>query len=139
MSDEHNPNISKTGVGLTLLTCLLAALGFFVLQRLGDNSDSLPIDVSPTAPNETYQSPSADASNANSEPQNLQVQGSDPSSMSYPQTTLRPIWVSPQQDTDEMRLQRFNPTEPVDEVGGPSLFDSRPIDARQNPEDPMRY
>ena len=74
-----------------------------------------------------------------SDPQIAPAQGSEPSPNSYPQTTLRPIWVAPQQDTDDTRFERFDPTAPVEDVHEPSLFDSQPLDTRQNADGPTRY
>jgi hypothetical protein len=138
MSEKFKLGVTETGVGLTLLTCLLAALGYFVLQRLGDSSESTPVADSPAAPIETYSTLGAGPSNLNAEPQIVPVQGSEPSHNSYPQTTLRPIWVAPQQDTEDTRIERFDPSAPVEDVHEPSLFDSQPLEARQNSE-PKRY
>jgi hypothetical protein len=139
MSEPSKLGVTQTGIGLTLLTCLLAALGYFALQRLGDSSDSPPVADSPTTPNETYQSSGTGSPNANAGQQNLPADGSGSPAISYPQTTLRPIWVAPQQDTDDTRLHRFDPNAPVEDVEGPSLFDSQPIELPQSTDEPTRY
>jgi hypothetical protein len=125
MSDERNLGVTQVGLGLTLLTCLLVALGYFVLQRLGGSTESPPVVRGPASIREP--------------PQILTVQGSEPSSGPYPQTTLRPIWLAPQQDPADARLQRFDPAASENDVVEPSLFDAQPIESRQFPNDPTRY
>lgn len=44
MSEERNFGVTEARLGLTLLTCLLIALGFAILQRLGDAGTSQLIE-----------------------------------------------------------------------------------------------
>jgi hypothetical protein len=139
MSDERNLGVTEARLGLTILSCLLVALGYFVLQRLGDATESSPVVISPGSPSDAFATPGTGPSGANVQPQILTVQGSEPSSVPYPQTTLRPLWLAPQQGADDARLQRFDPAAPAEDDGEPSLFDSQPGENRQSPIEPMQY
>lgn len=136
MSEQRKLGVTPAGLGLTLFTCLLVALGYLVLRRLGDNTEPTPAVVAPGAPDETYRAVGTDLLGA---PQIPPVQGTEPSPVPYPQTTLRPIWLAPQQDGDDTRWQRFDPTASEGDVGGQSLFDSQPVDPSQTPNVSTRY
>jgi hypothetical protein len=138
MIDQRNLGVTEARLGLTLLTCLLAALGYVVLQRLGDTSDSSPLVVSPDPPSATYHTAGHGPSGGNVQPQILPVQGSEPSPPSYPQTSQRPVWLAPQQGADDTGLQRFDAAAPVGNLGEPSVFDAQPRNSRQIPDESGR-
>ncbi len=139
MSDERNLGVTEARLGLTILSCLLVALGYFVLQRLGDSTESSPVVIPPSSASDATVLTGTYPSSADVQPMVVPAQGSEPSPVPYPQTSLRPVWLAPQQGADDTRLQRFDPTAPTEEVGERSLFDSQPNEPGQNPSEATRY
>jgi hypothetical protein len=139
MSDKRNLGVTEARLGLSLLSCLLVALGYVVLQRLGDTAESSPEDIAPDQSNVSFHPAEFSPSGGNVQPQILPVQGSEPSPAPYPHTSQRPLWLAPQQGTDDTSLQRFDPAATVGDAGQPSLFDPQPIEPRQTPDESTRY
>jgi hypothetical protein len=126
MSDKRNLIITQVGLGLSLFTCALVALGYFLLQRLGDSTEAPPVVVSTSQAHETHHAPGAEPTGPNVRPEFQPSPSADPSHVPYPQTTLRPIWLAPEQDSDDPRLPRFDTATPEGDIGQRSLFDSQP-------------
>ena len=133
MIDERNLGITEARLGLTILTCLLVALGYFVLQRLDRLPDSAPVATTPGAPDVAARTLGNVPAASNAQPQIVPVQGTESSPVPYPQTTLRPVWLAPQQNAHDGRARQFHPHEPTNRVGEPSRFDSEPRDSRSGP------
>ncbi|MFO0788030.1 MAG: hypothetical protein U0805_01145 [Pirellulales bacterium] len=71
MDQERNLGVTEARFGLTLVICMLAAIGFFVLLRLGNTSEPTMVEIRPAA---SQQDPEQAPQVPDDQPQVLPVQ-----------------------------------------------------------------
>jgi hypothetical protein len=105
MIQQRNLGVTEARIGLTVITCLLVVLGFVIVHRLGDSATPTDIGPAPTQPSVQV------SSAADSQPQ-FPGSGNDSDARygnadmptTNPQTSYRPQWLSPQNDTSGVSL-----------------------------------
>jgi hypothetical protein len=103
MVRERNFGVAEARIGLSVITCLLVALGYVIIHRLGDST--APTDI------ETVRGSRAAQVDMPSGPPGLTDGPTSPSDASNQQTSYRPQWLSPQNDPTRIAL----PTLGIDE------------------------
>jgi hypothetical protein len=85
MNDERNRGVTEARFGLTVLICLLVAMGYIVLLRLGSPTDST-VEIRPEPPVAREVTTPIDPN----EPQVLPI---EPQRQTVPQMSARPDYV----------------------------------------------
>jgi hypothetical protein len=108
MSQERNFGVTEAGLGLTVITCLLIALGYWIVQRLGGSGEAPPVEVrSSQTAEQTDSSPRA-TPNESAQPRVLVAEEPKSSDSRLPYTAHRPEWLSPQDEPLELPTQDIN-------------------------------
>jgi hypothetical protein len=113
MIKERSFGVAEARIGLSVITCLLVALGYVIVHRLGDASASNDVD-SGSRPQSTQVNatpaggPGVPALNSESD-----VRYGVPNSPSTGQTAYRPQWLSPQNDSPGVSLPTLGIDEPA--------------------------
>jgi hypothetical protein len=98
MSEDRNFGVTEAGLGLTVITCLLVALGYWIVQKLGGTGETPRVEVrqseqansAETAPNDLPQE-------APQQPRVLTADHSESTDLQMPHTAHRPEWLAPQE------------------------------------------
>jgi hypothetical protein len=92
---QRTVGMTEAGIGLSLITCLLVALGYVIIQRLGDRGRPSPREVAPIASPLTPNTTQPTATNG------IVPVGpsSEPTGGTAYQTSYPPQWLPPQQDS----------------------------------------
>lgn len=106
MAQNRTLSVTEARLGLSLLTFLLVALGYVLLQRIGGAGYAPPVEVRPS-----YAAEHADSSDGTPAgavtgrelPQVLTAQGTDVSDEQQPYTSRRPEWI--RLEADDRSLQ----------------------------------
>jgi hypothetical protein len=102
MSEERNFGVTGAGLGLTVITCLLVALGLWILQRLSGTGAPPPVEVRPSqtaaASEATHRSP---AVKKHQQPRVLMAEQTESTESPLPHTAHRPQWLSNQDDSED--------------------------------------
>ncbi|HEY4233322.1 MAG TPA: hypothetical protein VGM76_07835 [Lacipirellulaceae bacterium] len=113
MIKQRNFGVAEARVGLSVITCLLVALGYVIVHRLGDAPVPAEIDPSRNAQAAPFSTtpavPPGDPAPSNAS-DNRYGAASLPSS--NPQTVYRPQWLSPQNDSPGISLPTLGIDEP---------------------------
>jgi hypothetical protein len=114
MIKEHNFGVAEARVGLSVITCLLVALGYVIVHRLGDASVPAEVDSGPSTRaaqvNSTPVVPPGPAAVTNAS--DTRYGAPNPQS-SNPQTAYRPQWLSPQNDSPGISLPTLGIDDPA--------------------------
>jgi hypothetical protein len=102
MVRERNFGVAEARIGLSVITCLLVALGYVIIHRLGDSTNPAEIETVPNSRAAQADPPG---------PPTLTDGPNSPSDLSNQQTSYRPQWLSPQNDPNGIAL----PTLGIDE------------------------
>ena len=114
MKKERNFGVAEARIGLSVITCLLVALGYVIVHRLGDASLPAEIDAGTMRP----------ATQANAAPGNVpgtpalasesdDRYGASNQQSSSQQTVYRPQWLSPQNDSPGISLPSLGIDDPA--------------------------
>ena len=99
MSQERNFGVTEAGLGLTVITCLLVALGYWIVQRLGGPGETPPVEVRASSPI-SDPLPGAEPVVKRQQPQVLLPEDPGPADVGAPYTANRPQWLSYQEDSE---------------------------------------
>jgi hypothetical protein len=111
MNQERNFGVTEAGVGLTVITCLLVALGYWIILRLVGSSTTPTVEVRPSA--QASPTPGADPVDNPQQPRVLTVEQPQSSDMPLPHTANRPQWLPYQEEPE------ISPTSGIDGVLSP--------------------
>lgn len=100
MSEERNFGVTEAGLGLTVITCLLVALGYWIVQRLGGTGETPPVEVRSSAAI-LNPSPGADPVVKSQQPQVLVPEKPGSTDSEQPYTANRPQWLPYQEEAED--------------------------------------
>jgi len=118
MSQERNFGVTEAGLGLTVITCLLIALGYWIVQRLGGTGQAPPVEVRASQTAEQASGSPQDAPGEKSQPRVLVAEEPKSSGSKLPHTAHRPEWLTPQDEPSDL------PTSDIDGLLSPMSPDS---------------
>jgi hypothetical protein len=99
MNQERNFGVTEAGLGLTVITCLLVALGYWLVQRLVGTGATPPVEVRPPAAD--LDPPRADPVVKNQQPQVLVPEQPGSAGVESPHTANRPHWLPYQEEQED--------------------------------------
>jgi hypothetical protein len=102
MNQQRNLGLMEARAGLTLLTCLLATLGYTVLQRLGGANQSEMLERRPSAVSNVADTVRSGSHSDFEQPQILTAQGSDSSGGQPSQSIFEPHSFAPEHKLTEL-------------------------------------
>jgi hypothetical protein len=129
MVKQRNFGVAEARVGLSVITCLLVALGYVIVHRLGDAS--APADTDPGVVPKTAQANVQPGSTPGTTTQNNESDdryGATPQTGTQ-QTAYRPQWLSPQNDSQVMSLPTLGIDDPAAKQGDRSDPSLEPLDS----------
>jgi len=98
MNQERNFGVTEAGVGLTVITCLLVALGYWIILRLVGSGATPTVEVRPAAQADLV--PGADPVVKPQQPHVLTVEQPQSSDTPLPHTANRPQWLPYQEEPE---------------------------------------
>jgi hypothetical protein len=104
MVRERNFGVAEARIGLSMITCLLVALGYVIIHRLGDSGAPAEIETIPNSRAAQVGPPPG--------PPTLSDRPTSPGETSNQQTSYRPQWLSPQNDPSGITLPTLGIDEP---------------------------
>lgn len=90
MNQDRNLGVTEARLGLTLLTCLLVALGYVILQRLGGTGEAPIVESRPGSVSQPATFTGKAAPSGDDQPRVLVTEGTESPAVSVPQTSQRP-------------------------------------------------
>lgn len=130
MSQDRNIGVTEASLGLSVIICLMVALGYWGIQRLGGPVETPPVEVRPSQAAAPSEGPiqKASAEKTIEQPQVLVAEQPDTVDTHAPHTAQRPPWPS---DRDALEgapihgmdglLSPITPQEDNGEFSWPSL------------------
>jgi hypothetical protein len=125
MIKQRNFGVAEARIGLSVITCLLVALGYVVVHRLGDVD--APAEIAPGSGASTVQvnaSPGVSSAPAAISNESADRYGNPNSQPSNQQTVYRPQWLSPQNDSPGISLPSLGIDDPASQQSQSDRFDS---------------
>ena len=122
MTQERNFGVVEARVGLSLLTCLLVALGYVVLQRLGESGASAVVELPATEVAPMADVPSSNGRGEWEQPQLLTAQDGEstaPFDTAARQYDGRPIESGSAVDPPELSIGELRRASYPSEAGTP--------------------
>ena len=139
MTSESKLGVTEARLGLSLLTCLLVALGYVVVQRLGDAGPSPPAEIRPDPAAASFLNSAGQPSEASDGAQILRTQGTESTPAPYPHTSQRPLWLAPQPGTEGVSTPSLEAAAPASSFGEPGPFEPQPLPTNQSSGATPRY
>jgi hypothetical protein len=115
MIKERSFGVAEARIGLSVITCLLVALGYVIVHRLGDASVPTDIDsgANPQAARVNASPGSSLGAPALATQSDTRYGGSDTNPSTNQQTVYRPQWLSPQNDSPGVSLPTLGIDDPA--------------------------
>jgi hypothetical protein len=104
MVRDRNFGIAEARIGLSVITFLLVALGYVTIHRLGDSTAPAEIETIPSSREAQADAPLDRAM--------LTDGATSPSDTANQQSSYRPQWLSPQNDSSGLTLPTLGIAEP---------------------------
>ena len=128
MTSERNLGVTEARIGLSLLTCLLIALGYVVVQRLGDTGLAPPAEIRPDPAAASFRNSPASPMATGGRAQVSPAQRTESIPAPYPHVSRRPLWLAPQPASEITAPNSFDAAAPAAANSGePGPFDPPPL------------